>query len=192
MVFGLLAGTTVNLRLMEKEELRILADWLNDPEFMTEYETQETVADLQKSFSRAGSQWFFIEQKDGTKIGWAAKYLEGDRVTIGYGVVPHERSKGYATEAATIIVDYLFLTKDIVRIQADTSTENKASQKVLEKIGFRKEGVIRKHFFSSGKWRDSFLYSILREEWKEPKILLAQAKRFEQGETKGSLPIEEA
>jgi RimJ/RimL family protein N-acetyltransferase len=45
------------------------------------------------------------------------------------------------------------------------------SQKVLEKIGFKKEGIIRKYVFVSGEWRDALLYSILREEWKEPKIL---------------------
>jgi len=164
-------GQTVNLRLMEKEELHMLADWLNDPKFMGEYESQETVADLQKSFSRPGSQWFFVMKKDGSRIGWAAQYFEGSQVMIGFGIVPNQRGKGYATEAATIIVDYLFLTKNIVRIQADTSTVNLASQRVLEKVGFRKEGIVRNHFFSSGKWRDSNLCSILREEWKEPKIL---------------------
>jgi ribosomal-protein-alanine N-acetyltransferase len=45
------------------------------------------------------------------------------------------------------------------------------SQKVLQKAGFRKEGIIRKSVFSKGKWKDRALYSILREEWKEPKIL---------------------
>ena len=167
----MLEGKTVNLRVVEKEDLPLFAEWLNDPKFIGEYESQETVADLEKSYSRSGSQWFFIEKKDGTKIGWAAKYLEGERTTIGYGVILKERCKGYATEAATIIVDYLFLTKNVVCIQADTSTLNIASQRVLEKVGFRKDGVIRKDFFSSGKWRDSYLYSILREEWKEPKML---------------------
>jgi len=100
----------------------MLADWLNDPKFMGEYESQETVADLQKSFSRPGSQWFFVMKKDGSRIGWAAQYFEGSQVMIGFGIVPNQRGKGYATEAATIIVDYLFLTKNIVRIQADTST----------------------------------------------------------------------
>ena len=74
-------------------------------------------------------------------------------------------------EAVRMMVDYLFMAKPIVRVQADTETTNKASQKVLEKGGFTKEGVIRKHFFSSGEWRDSFTYSILREEWKAPQIL---------------------
>ena len=167
----MLEGKSVNLRLMEKEELHILADWLNDPKYMGIHETQETVEDLEKSFSRSGSQWFFIENKDRAKIGWVAKYLIGSQTTVGFGVTPDERCKGYATEATSIIIDYLFLTNDIVRIQADTGTNNKASQRVLEKAGFCKEGTIRKHFFSTGKWRDSFLYSILREEWKAPKIL---------------------
>ncbi|MDH5482409.1 MAG: GNAT family N-acetyltransferase [Candidatus Bathyarchaeota archaeon] len=172
----MLAGETVNLKLIEKEELHILADWLNDHKFMSEYETQETIADLEKSFGKKGSQWFFVEKKNGTKIGWAAKYLVGKQITIGYGIAPNERGKGYATEAATIIVDYLFLTNKIFRIQVDTSTKNKASQRVIEKVGFQKEGIIRKHFFSSGKWRDSFLYSMLREEWKEPRILTRKSK----------------
>jgi RimJ/RimL family protein N-acetyltransferase len=41
----------------------------------------------------------------------------------------------------------------------------------LEKTGFKKEGLIRKAAFIRGDWRDLFIYSILREEWKEPKIL---------------------
>jgi ribosomal-protein-alanine N-acetyltransferase len=45
-----------------------------------------------------------------------------------------------------------------------------ASQKVLQKVGFKKEGIIRKSVFARGEWRDRALYSILREEWKEPKI----------------------
>ena len=171
----MLEGKNVNLTVVEKEDLQFFKEWLNDPKFTGECESQETVADLEKSYSRLGSQWFFIQKKNGTKIGWAAKYLEGALITIGYGVVPEQRGKGYATEAAAILVDYLFLTKDTVRIQADTSTENLASQRVLEKIGFQKEGIIRKHYFSSGKWRDSHLYSILRKEWKEPRILAKTA-----------------
>jgi len=69
------------------------------------------------------------------------------------------------------MVDYLFLSKDIVCVQAHIDPKNKASQKVAEKAGFKKEGTIRKCFFSKGEWRDMLLCSILREEWKEPKIL---------------------
>jgi RimJ/RimL family protein N-acetyltransferase len=58
-----------------------------------------------------------------------------------------------------------------VRVQAITGVDNFASQRVLEKAGFTKEGIIRKSAFIRGEWKDGCLYSILREEWKEPKIL---------------------
>jgi ribosomal-protein-alanine N-acetyltransferase len=48
---------------------------------------------------------------------------------------------------------------------------NKAAQRVLEKAGFKVEGTIRKLSFVRGEWTDRILYSILLEEWKEPRIL---------------------
>jgi RimJ/RimL family protein N-acetyltransferase len=69
------------------------------------------------------------------------------------------------------MVDYLFLSNSLIRIQALTDTRNLPSQRVLEKAGFKKEGLLRKTAFMRGDWRDLFIYSILREEWKEPKIL---------------------
>ena len=86
-------------------------------------------------------------------------------------MLPSERGKGYGTEALQLMVDYLFLSKDVMRIQAQTDQRNKASQKILEKVGFKKEGALRKSFFIRGEWQDDYVYSILREEWKEPKIL---------------------
>ena len=80
-------------------------------------------------------------------------------------------NKGYCTEAVMILVDFLFLSKDIIRIQAEANPRNLASQKVLEKVGFIKEGIIRKSVFIRGKWRDGILYSILRDEWAKPHIL---------------------
>jgi len=95
----------------------------------------------------------------------------GSQLEIGYALLSSERNKGYGTEAITIIIDYLFLAKPVVRIQATTDVRNKPSQRVLEKNEFKREGTIRKAGFVRGQWRDEFLYSILREEWKEPKIL---------------------
>ena len=69
------------------------------------------------------------------------------------------------------MVDYLFLSKDTMRIQATTDVRNLASQKILEKTGFKKEGRLRKTGFVRGVWADDYLWSILREEWKQPRIL---------------------
>ena len=47
----------------------------------------------------------------------------------------------------------------------------KASTRVLDKAEFTREGILRKSFFSRGTWRDTAMYSILKEEWKEPRHL---------------------
>jgi RimJ/RimL family protein N-acetyltransferase len=172
----LLEGKTVNLRVIEKEDLSDIQEWINDLQFIGEYEplSQETLEELKQQYDRTfnnGGKWFFIETKIGIKIGYVVYYLSRKQYEIGYGVIPNEREKGYATEAATILVDYLFLSKDIVRIQADTTEGNLASQRVLEKVGFKREGILRKVNFEHGAWRNAIQFSILREEWKKPKTL---------------------
>ena len=175
MVFRLLEGKRVNLQIMDREDLSLVQEWVNDHEFMGEFEPilQETKASLEKQYDRLkDGQWFFIETKDGPKIGYIFHFLVKGRLTeLGYALVPSERGKGYGTEAVKIIVDYLFLSRSIMRIQVQTDEENKASQRILEKSGFKKEGIIRKSFFFKGEYRDQALYSILRTEWNEPKIL---------------------
>ena len=171
----MLEGKTVNLSVAEKKDLPIIGEWRSNPEFQGEYNIliQESKDELEKRYDnfRPDEKWFLIEKKDGTKIGLIVLEIEGGVQEIGYGIIPSERRKGYCTEAVKIAVDYLFLLIPLVRIQAHTNVKNTASQRVLENAGFRKEGIVRKRIFVRGNWRDEFLYSILREEWIEPKIL---------------------
>ena len=174
----MLEGKNVNLRIVEREDLPLLLEWDSNPDFRGEFDQlrEETKTDLEKLYDNLkDSQWFIIEKKDGTKIGNIGHLLSAGEVEIGYFVVPKERRKGYAGEAILIMVDYLFLSKDLERIQAKADPENIASCKALEKTGFKREGILRKTFFSRGKWKDDCMYSILREEWKEPKILTKTA-----------------
>jgi RimJ/RimL family protein N-acetyltransferase len=147
----------------------------NNLDFTGEYDPifQMSKADWQKAYDNRPTDegWFFIEKKDGTKVGNIGHKLVEQAQEIGYAVLSSERRKGYSTEAVKIMVDYLFLSKNIVRVQAHTDVRNVASQKVLEKVGFKREGVVRRYCFARGEWRDYYLYSILREEWKEPRIL---------------------
>ena len=172
----MLEGKTVNLRIVEKEDLPLLLDWFNTPGIEGEYEPldpQRSKKEFEDRYDKPGpdEKFFFIEKKDGSKIGSIGHYPKGNLLEVGYCVLPDERGKGYCTEAVQIIVDYLFLSRDVVRVQAHTHIGNTASQRVLEKSGFTREGIVRKDTFTRGEWRDSCLYSILREEWKEPKIL---------------------
>jgi RimJ/RimL family protein N-acetyltransferase len=168
----LLEGKNVDLRIWEKEDLKLVAEWINNSDFFGEFmELMQVSRTEEEKFHDTLSpetKFFFIEKKDGSKVGTIWHYQERNLPEMGYALVPSERGKGYCSEAVMIMVDYLFLSKNIERIQAQTDVRNVGSQKVLEKAGFRKEGIIRKVFFLRGQLRDACLYRILREEWKEP------------------------
>ena len=168
----------MNLRLEEIEDMKLVSEWLNNPDYWGEYLPlkQQSRAEVEKEYDSQpqDSRWFIVEKKDGTKIGSVGYEVSAGNIEIGYSLIPTERGKGYCTEAVTVLVDYLFLSKDTVRVQTHTDVRNLASQRVLEKMGFKKEGVVRKSLFARGEWRDMVLYSILREEWK-PRILTKTA-----------------
>ncbi len=172
------------MRVVEKEDSSFFAEWFSKPEFFGIYNglMQLSKSEAEKMLENPyETKYFVIEKKNGSKIGLIFHFYvlhpAGRQLEIGYALVPSERGKGYCTEALRTMVDYLFLSRDTVRVQACTDTGNLASQKVLEKAGFKKEGVSRKDFFTRGRWTDDCLYSILREEWKEPKILIRTEKK---------------
>ena len=70
----------------------------------------------------------------------------------------------YATEAAQAVVRYGFMELKLNRIFASHFKENRASQRVLTKLGMRREGCMRQHVIKWGQFVDLELYSILREE----------------------------
>jgi RimJ/RimL family protein N-acetyltransferase len=165
----------VNLRVLEKKDIQSsIAEWTKDSKFYGEYAplTQFSQTEMDNLFENTeNKKWFIIEKKDESEIGLIGYFPKDDCLEIGYVLLPSERKKGYCTEAVKIIVDFLFLLRNIVRIQAYTDIGNVASHKVLNKANFKKEGVLRKFRFVRGEWKDYAVFSILREEWKQPRIL---------------------
>jgi RimJ/RimL family protein N-acetyltransferase len=169
---------------MEKEDLPLFVEWANKPEVFGEYNPlhQMSKTEAEKMLENPSDfKVFIVEKKDGSKIGFIAHFnvlhlgTGTKQLEIGYSLVPSERGKGYCSEAVKIMVDYLFLSREVMRIQAQTDQRNMASQKVLEKAGFKKEGLLRNNFYMRGEWTDDYIYSIIREEWKEPKTLTKTA-----------------
>jgi RimJ/RimL family protein N-acetyltransferase len=74
----LLEGKTVNLMVVEKEDLSFLKEWHNNPEFFGEFEwwPQRSRAEWEKWYDAPTSdtKWFFIERKNGTKIGYVVHF----------------------------------------------------------------------------------------------------------------------
>jgi len=82
-----------------------------------------------------------------------------------YLTAPPYWGHGYVTEAVHALVDHGFRTVGLHRVWASCLPENPASARVLEKLGFRREGYHRQNLSIHGAWRDSYTYAVVASEW---------------------------
>ncbi len=68
-------------------------------------------------------------------------------------------------EALQVLIRYGFEEMDLNRIEATTHTGNQRSQRVLEKLGFQREGLLREYYCRDGVYNDQVQFSLLRKEW---------------------------
>ncbi|WP_044639870.1 GNAT family N-acetyltransferase [Risungbinella massiliensis] len=85
--------------------------------------------------------------------------------TIGYHLDQEYHGRGYMTEAVRLAVNYAFHNLKLHRVQAAVMPHNLASHRVLEKVGFQKEGFSPKYLQINGVWEDHVLYAITVENW---------------------------
>ena len=105
---------------------------------------------------------------DGAFLGWCSlsRWDPGYRsAALGYCYTEASWGQGYATEAARALLGWAFETLDLNRVQAETDTRNAASTRVLERLGFRREGTLREDCVVDGEVSDSHVYGLLRREW---------------------------
>lgn len=88
--------------------------------------------------------------------------------SLGYCFTDAVWGHGYATEAAGALLRWAFDTLDLNRVQAETDTRNVASARVLEKLGFVREGMLREDCVVNGEVSDSWVYGLLRRQWRSP------------------------
>lgn len=84
---------------------------------------------------------------------------------IGYELDPKFWGHGYATEAARALVDFGFRELGLCRLSSWCIADNIPSARVLARLGFRQEGRLRRNEFFKGRWWDTLLYALLRDEW---------------------------
>ena len=110
-----------------------------------------------------------VERRDtGRFIGWIGlQHWDHDNrsANLGYVFAEHAWGQGYATEAGRALLEWGFDVMDLNRVSAQTDTRNEASARVLTKIGFTLEGILRENVIVDGEVSDDATYSLLRREW---------------------------
>jgi ribosomal-protein-alanine N-acetyltransferase len=128
--------------------------------------------DLQNSYQPFEKDKVFdlaIERKeDGRVIGLLTLICRYHRQgAIGWALGAEYRGQGYATEAAKALMEYGFRSLGLHRIQADTSSENSDSWRIMERLRMRREAQLRETVYKGGKWLDTYIYGILNDEWRD-------------------------
>jgi RimJ/RimL family protein N-acetyltransferase len=96
----------------------------------------------------------------------AVHFMDVHQVEIGFTVDPRYQRKNVATESVSCLLDYLFSSLKKHRVIARTDTKNIGSCRLLEKLGFRREGHFIQNIFFKGAWGDEYQYAMLNGEKK--------------------------
>jgi len=146
-----------------------VARFLSFTAFQDLARAQKMVANAQAGYADGSAVNFAIERReDGKVLGNCMLFRfhdESRRAEIGYSLGRAHWSQGYMREALEALIDYAFGTLNLNRLEADIDPRNPSSAKILERLGFVKEGVLRERWVVGGETSDTAYYGLLRREW---------------------------
>jgi diamine N-acetyltransferase len=181
-----LIGERVFLRPFQKKDLIHFQRWSNDAELrrligevapMSRTDAEKWYKELLADKDRA---WFVIVLKKGKRVIGEAGLLRMFRPfrSTDMTIIIGEKDawgRGYGTEVGHLLLDYAFKKLRFHKISIGVVGFNKRALKFWKSLGFKKEGIKRDDYFYDNQFSDCVMMSILREEWKEPKILTKTA-----------------
>jgi RimJ/RimL family protein N-acetyltransferase len=135
-------------------------------------EGERVIRQMMAEHPDTAGEWFqfaVMLRSTGQLIGDCAAMPHADdprQCDIGFTIAREHQGHGYATEAARLLVGYLFGERGKHRITAYCDARNAASAAVLERLAMRREGYLRESTWAKGEWTDDLLYALLHHEWR--------------------------
>ena len=90
--------------------------------------------------------------------------LDRERIEIGYWLAPSARGRGIGARAVRLFCSWALEELALARVEALPEADSTASQRLLERVGFKREGVLRSYELAHGTRRDLVMYSLLPGE----------------------------
>lgn len=131
------------------------------PEPYTETDAREYVGLTKDWMDGDDRRAFAIADADSDELLGSIDVRLGEVGTVGYWVASWARGRGVATRALELVARWALEEGGVERLELTTDPDNVASQRVAEKAGFRREGVLRAHLKSRNGRRDSVMFSLL-------------------------------
>jgi [ribosomal protein S5]-alanine N-acetyltransferase len=147
---------------------RVMRYW-NTPPWTDRARAQAFLATCRQMEEEASGAQFAIETlQTGAFVGWCAMFQWNPvyrSLGIGYCLDEPAWGQGHATEAVRAMLRWAYDALDLNRVEAELDTRNAASARVLEKLGFAREGLRREDCVVNGEVSDSWIYGLLRRDW---------------------------
>ena len=174
-----LEATRVGLRPLESGDAAALHAVFSDPEAMRYWSspphedlarTEEMIDSIRERFEQRDLlQWGIERKEDARLLGTVTLIAAGSqpRAELGYILGPEHWGQGYAGEAQLRVIEFAFDDLGLHRLEADTHPGNAPSLRSLERLGFRREGLLRERWNVAGEVSDSVIFGLLESEWRE-------------------------
>lgn len=173
-----IAAGRIVLRELTDDDVPALFEIFSHPEVMRYWsypplkstaQAQALLERIRESFRKQDLFQWGIALKNENRIIGTCTLLEYDaqnrRAEIGYVLARAYWGKGLMHQALTALVDFAFTTLTLNRIEADVDPRNAASLRLLERLGFQREGLLRERWIVGDEIQDSVLLGLLRREW---------------------------
>jgi ribosomal-protein-alanine N-acetyltransferase len=176
--FPQLRGNRLRLRGPRADDADAVFALFSDPAVMRYWsrppmtaraEAEGRIAEYAEDFdARKALQWVVATRARDEVIGTCALFRfepRHRRAEIGYALRSDHWGRGLACEAVTLALDWGFRTLGLHRIEADIDPRNAGSRKLLERLGFTSEGLLRERYFVGGETSDTELFGLLAQDW---------------------------
>jgi [ribosomal protein S5]-alanine N-acetyltransferase len=175
--FPQLQDKRVRLRGPRNEDADALFALFSDPAVMRYWsrppmttlgEAQGLIGEMLDSFEQRSLLNWMVTTRDDGVIGTCTLFRIDPRhrhAEIGYALRSDHWGHGIASEAVALVLDWAFRRLDLQRVEADIDPGNDGSRRLLSRLGFASEGVLRQRFFVGDVVTDSELFGLLAQDW---------------------------
>ncbi len=119
-----------------------------------------------------GYAFFILERRGDALVGGVSlddvRRGSGQAASLGYWIGERHARRGYMTDALSALLPFAFDGLELHRLSAAVLERNVASRRVLEKVGFVREGIARKYLRIDGEWQDHVIYGMLSTDERPP------------------------
>jgi RimJ/RimL family protein N-acetyltransferase len=171
-----LIGSAIYLRPLDLADTPVLMTWMNDPEVTRQLRAYRPIMRLAEeeflrklSTSETDVALGIMVREPEQFIGVTGLHrLDIRNRHAEFGITIGEKSawgKGHGTEATRLMVQYAFDRLNLHRVWLNVYEFNERARHVYEKVGFRMEGRLRQDTYRDGRYWDTFVMGVLRDEW---------------------------